>query len=91
MARVKGAVMTRKHRNKILGLDHPYQRRLQSQRYELLHIHARSQDCRYRDEPQDALRDGYTRARSFQGSLRNSKERLLREENSIIKQQDCLW
>ena len=98
MARVKGAMMTRKHRKKILGLakgywgnksrhykmanqqmmksgryayvgrkqkeerlpsavDHPYQRRLQSQRHELLHLYARPEAGRHRHEPQDALRD----------------------------------
>ena len=94
MARVKGAMMTRKHRKKILGLAKGYwgnksrhykmanqqmmksgryayvgrkqkkrdfrqlyQRRLQSQRHELLHLYARPEAGRHRHEPQDALRD----------------------------------
>ena len=94
MARVKGAMMTRKRRNKKLGLAKGYwgsksrhykmanqqlmksgryayvgrklkkrdfrqlwitRIRLQAERHELLHLHARPEEGRHRDEPQDAL------------------------------------
>ena len=96
MARVKGAMMTRKRRNKVLKMakgywgskskhfkmanqavmksltyaytgrrlkkrdfrspvDHPYLRCLQDERHELLHLHARPEGRRHRDQPQDAL------------------------------------
>jgi hypothetical protein len=89
MARVKGAMMTRKHRSKVVGLakgywgnksrhykhgeraddevrplflrrpqaekarfpsavDHPYLRRLQDERHELFHLHARPEAGRCR-------------------------------------------
>ena len=104
MARVKGAMMARKRRNKTLKLakgywgakskhfkmaneqvmksltyayvgrrlkkrdfplpvDHPHLRRLQAQRHELFHLHARPEEGRHRDQPQDALRDGHLRSR----------------------------
>ena len=36
-------------------LDHPYLRCLQDERHELLHLHARPEGRRHRDQPQDAL------------------------------------
>ena len=87
MARVKGAMMTRKRRNKVLKLAKGYWgskskhfkmanqavmksltyaytgrklkkrdfRSLQDERHELLHLHARPEGHRHRDQPQDAL------------------------------------
>ena len=91
MARVKGAMMTRKRRNKVLKLakgywgakskhfkmaneqvmkslkyayigrrlkklpvDHPYLRRLQDERDELLHLRQRPEEGRHHHQPQDA-------------------------------------
>ena len=131
MARVKGAMMTRKHRNKVLGLakgywgnksrhykmaneqlmksgryayvgrkqkkrdfrklwitrisagckmngmnySHPYQRRLQDERHELLYLHARPEALRHRHEQEDALRDGHPRPRRFHRPVRHGQGR----------------
>lgn len=40
------------------AVDHPHKRRLQAQRHELFHLHARPEKGRRRHESQDALRDG---------------------------------
>ena len=109
MARVKGAMMTRKRRNKTLKLAKGYWgnksrhfkmanqavmksltyaytgrklkkrdfRSLQAQRHELLHVHARPEDRRHRDQPQDAQRDGHQRSRRFHQARRDRQEGLI--------------
>ena len=86
MARIKGAMMTRKRRNKVLKaakgywgskskhfkmpVDHPYLRRLQDQRNELLQLHERAEEGGRYPEPQDAFRDRHRRSRRFHRSVR---------------------
>ena len=112
MARVKGAMMTRKRRNKTLKLAKGYWgnksrhfkmaneqvmksltyayvgRRLKKRDFRSLwitrisaacklNVHARPEDRRYRDQPQDAQRDGHQRSRRFHQARRDREERLI--------------